>query len=63
VLLSLVVLLVAGTLKLWPLTATVATVSPAPALGRGRGRPLLFQWVPFDAAKGEEGVSCRRARC
>jgi uncharacterized membrane protein YraQ (UPF0718 family) len=56
VLLSLVALLIAGTLKLWPLTATVAVVD-VPLSWAEAWQATLFQWVPFDAAKGEEGVS------
>ena len=56
VLLSLVALLIAGTLKLWPLTAT-ATVVNIPLPWAEAWQATLFQWVPFDAAKGEEGVS------
>ena len=56
VLLSLVALLIAGTLKLWPLTATVATLH-LPLPWAEAWQATLFQWVPFDAAKGEEGVS------
>lgn len=56
VLLSLVALLIAGTLKLWPLTATVATFD-LPLSWAQAWQATLFQWVPFDAAKGEEGVS------
>jgi len=56
VLLSLVALLIAGTLKLWPLTATVTVVSLNLPWAEA-WQAMLFQWVPFDAAKGEEGVS------
>ena len=56
VLLALVALLIAGTLKLWPLTATVASVN-FPLSWAEEWQRVLFQWVPFDAAKGEEGVS------
>ena len=56
VLLSLVAVLIAGTLKLWPLTATVATVH-LPLPWAEAWQATLFEWVPFDAAKGEEGVS------
>lgn len=56
VLVSLVALLIAGTLKLWPLTATVASYN-LPLSGAQAWQATLFQWVPFDAAKGEEGVS------
>jgi hypothetical protein len=55
-LLSLVALLIAGTLKLWPLTATVATLH-LPLPWAEAWQATLFQWLPFDAAKGEEGVS------
>ncbi|MDO8250527.1 MAG: permease [Rhodoferax sp.] len=56
VLLALVALLIAGTLKLWPLTATVATVR-LPLPWAEAWQATLFHWVPFDAARGEEGVS------
>ena len=55
-LLSMVALLIAGTLKLWPLNATVATVS-LPLGWAEAWQATLFNWVPFDAAKGEEGVT------
>ncbi|NIC43676.1 permease [Aquabacterium sp. A08] len=55
-LLSMVALLVAGTLKLWPLTTTVATLT-LPLGWAEAWQATLFQWVPFDAAKGEEGVT------
>ena len=56
VLLSLVALLIAGTLRLWPLTETLTIVSlKLPWVEAWQA--MLFQWVPFDAAKGEEGVS------
>ena len=56
VLLSLVAVLIAGTLKLWPLTDTVFTMS-LPLPWAEAWQATLSQWVPFDAAKGEEGVS------
>jgi len=56
VLLSLVALLIAGTLKLWPLTATVATLE-LPLAWAEAWQSTLLRWVPFDAARGEEGVS------
>jgi hypothetical protein len=56
VLLSLVGLLIAGTLKLWPLTATVFSLE-LPLSWAQAWQDTLFSWVPFDAAKGEEGVS------
>lgn len=55
-LLSLVAVLIAGTLKLWPLTQTLATVH-LPLSWAPSWQATLFAWVPFDAAKGEEGVS------
>lgn len=55
-LLSLVALLIAGTLKLWPLTATLATVH-LPMGWALEWQTTLFSWVPYDAAKGEEGVT------
>ena len=56
VLVSLVAVLIAGTLKLWPLTATVGTLT-LPLPWAEVWQATLYQWVPFDAAKGEEGVS------
>ena len=56
VLLSLVALLIAGTLKLWPLTATVGAAD-LPLPWAQAWQDTLFRWVPFDEAKGEEGVS------
>jgi uncharacterized membrane protein YraQ (UPF0718 family) len=56
VLLSLVAVLIAGTLKLWPLTATFFAVE-LPLSWAQAWQSTLFGWVPFDAAKGEEGVS------
>ncbi len=56
VLLALVALLIAGTLKLWPLTSTIASIS-LPLAGAEDWQSTLLKWVPFDAAKGEEGVS------
>lgn len=55
-LLALAALLVAGTLKLWPLTATVAAFD-LPLQGAEAWQKALFALVPYDAAKGEEGVS------
>ncbi|MCC6657421.1 MAG: permease [Rhodocyclaceae bacterium] len=56
VLLALVAVLIAGTLKLSLLTATFASVT-LPLPGVEAWQAALFRWVPFDAAKGEEGVS------
>ena len=56
VLVSLVALLIAGTLKLWPLTTSLGSfVLPGP--WAQSWQTTLFGWVPFDSAKGEEGVS------
>ncbi len=55
-LLSLVGLLIAGTLKLWPLTSTLGTIT-LPLAWAQDWQDTLFQWVPYDAAKGEEGVT------
>lgn len=56
VLLSLVALLVAGTLKLWPLTADLFSIN-IPLSWAQAWQDRLFAWVPFDPSKGEEGVS------
>lgn len=56
VLLSLLAVLIAGTLKVSPLTASVAAVT-LPLPWAEAWQATLFQWVPFDAARGEEGVS------
>lgn len=55
-LLSMVALLIAGTLKLWPLTATLGTAQ-LPLDWAQSWQNTLFSWVPYDPAKGEEGVS------
>jgi uncharacterized protein len=56
VLLALVALLIAGTLKLWPLTATLLTFE-LPLSWAATWNDTLFHWLPYDAAKGEEGVT------
>lgn len=56
VLLSLVAVLIAGTLRWSPLAATLAAVN-LPLPWAEAWQAALFQWFPFDAAKGEEGVS------
>jgi uncharacterized protein len=53
---SLVAVLIAGTLKLWPLTETLGSLS-LPLAWASDWQATLFGWVPFDPAKGEEGVS------
>ncbi len=55
-LLLLVALLISGTLKVSLLTDTYAQIT-APIAGLDRFQALLDYVVPFDAAKGEEGVS------
>ncbi len=55
-LLSLVAVLIAGTLKVSPLSAAVLTL-PLPVPWAEAWQATLLRWVPFDAAKGEEGVS------
>src|SRR5512134_1199954 len=56
VLLSLLAVLIAGTLKMSLLTAAVVSVT-LPLPWAEAWQATLSQWVPFDAAKGEEGVS------
>ena len=55
-LLSLIALLLAGTVKLPPLNATVAG-GHLPFGWAEAWQATLASWVPFDAGKGEEGVS------
>jgi len=55
-LLSLVAVLLAGTLKLAPLSAALVTLN-VPLAGAEAWQATLAQWVPFDAARGEEGVT------
>lgn len=56
VLLSLVALLIAGTLKVSLLSDTAFSF-PIPLSFAQAWQDQLFAWVPFDASKGEEGVS------
>ncbi len=59
-LLLLVALLIAGTLKVDLFTNTYAKVT-LPIAGMDRFQDWLYQLVPFDASKGEEGVSAQGA--
>jgi uncharacterized membrane protein YraQ (UPF0718 family) len=59
-LLILVALLLSGTLKIGLLTDTYAQVS-LPLPGLDRFQEFLYRLVPFDAAKGEEGVTAQGA--
>ena len=59
-LLVLVVLLLAGTLKISLLTNTYGTVT-LPLAGIDRFQEMLYTLVPFDASKGEEGVTAQGA--
>jgi uncharacterized membrane protein YraQ (UPF0718 family) len=56
----LVAMLLFGTLKLPVLTNSYAQITP-PIAGVDRVQNALFQLVPFDASKGEEGVSAQGA--
>jgi hypothetical protein len=59
-LLILVALLLSGTLKVGLLTNSYATAT-LPIPGVDRLQNFLYQLVPFDAAKGEEGVTAQGA--
>jgi uncharacterized membrane protein YraQ (UPF0718 family) len=59
-LLVLVALLLAGTLKVGLLTDAYATLT-LPAAGMDRFQATLADLVPYDAAKGEEGVTAQGA--
>ena len=59
-LLLLVTLLLSGTLKVGLLTDTYAQAT-LPILGMDRFQDSLYQLVPFDPAKGEEGVTAQGA--
>ncbi|MGZ8255515.1 MAG: permease, partial [Burkholderiaceae bacterium] len=56
VLLSLIAVLLAGTLKWSPLATSIAAFD-LPVSWAGTWQTVLSNWVPFDATKGEEGVS------
>lgn len=55
-LLVLVALLLAGTLKIGVLTNSYAEFT-LPVAGMDRFQEMLYNWVPFDASRGEEGVT------
>lgn len=55
-LLSLVMLLIVGTLKLWPLTATIGGFE-LPLSWAKNWEATLFSWAPYDPGRGEEGVT------
>lgn len=59
-LLVLVALLLSGTLKVALLTTTYATFT-LPIPGMDQFQAFLYNLVPFDAAKGEEGVTAQGA--
>ena len=59
-LLLLAALLIAGTLKVDALTHSYATLT-LPLSGMDRFQDWLYQLVPFDASRGEEGVSAQGA--
>ncbi|MGQ9584773.1 MAG: permease [Anaerolineae bacterium] len=59
-LLILVALLLSGTLKIGLLTQVYGQVT-LPIAGMDRVQEILAQWVPFDASKGEEGVTAQGA--
>ncbi|MEW6716747.1 MAG: permease [Chloroflexota bacterium] len=59
-LLVLVALLLSGTLKIGLLTNTYTTVT-VPVSGMDRFQDFLYCLVPFDASKGEEGVTAQGA--
>ncbi|MBI5840740.1 MAG: permease [Chloroflexi bacterium] len=59
-LLVLVSLLLSGTLKVGLLTDTYATLT-VPVSGMDKFQDFLYNLVPYDAAKGEEGVTAQGA--
>jgi uncharacterized protein len=59
-LLLMVSLLIFGTLKVSILLKTYASFT-LPILGMDRFQEMLYQLIPFDASKGEEGVSAQGA--
>jgi len=59
-LLAIVALLLSGTLKVGLLTHTYGQMT-VPISGTDRLQAALSRWVPFDASKGEEGVTVQGA--
>jgi hypothetical protein len=59
-LLVLVSLLLSGTLKVGLLTNTYTTIT-APIAGMDRFQDFLYNLIPYDSAKGEEGVTAQGA--
>lgn len=59
-LLLLLAVLIVGTLQVGPLTHRYAHVT-LPIHGMDRFQDLLHRWVPFDPARGEEGISAQGA--
>ena len=59
-LLVLVSLLLSGTLKVGLLTNTYTTVT-VPVVGMDRFQSFLYNLIPYDAARGEEGVTAQGA--
>lgn len=59
-LLILVSLLLSGTLKIGLLTDTYATLT-LPVGGMDRAQSFLYHLIPYDAARGEEGVTAQGA--
>ena len=59
-LLVLVSLLLSGTLKIGLLTNTYTTIT-APIAGMDRFQDFLYSVIPYDSAKGEEGVTAQGA--
>jgi hypothetical protein len=56
----LILLLVAGTLQVGLFTNSYASVT-LPIAGMDRFQETLYRWVPFDASRGEEGVTAQGA--
>jgi hypothetical protein len=58
--LLLLAVLIAGTLQVGLLTNSYAHIT-LPIAGMDRVQETLYRWVPFDSARGEEGVSAQGA--